>query len=157
MLIQRTCAGLVALLLFSPSSFADDATKDTLVKGSVWKGELTQRGKLPGDPTIPPKFDCEMVVTKRDGENFECELRETTVEGKLTYLCKGTVTRSAGKPFEVKFTSVATKDVSDNFQTFTEVAYKATLKGKTLEGTWKYPKNDKEIELEGKFEFTLEK
>src|SRR5689334_16151259 len=101
MLIQRACACLVALLLFSLGSFAaDDATKDLLVKGSVWKGELTQRGKLQGDPTIPPKFDCEMVVTKRDGDSFECELRETTAEGKLTYLCKGTVTRSAGKPIE---------------------------------------------------------
>ena len=53
---------------------------DPLLKDTVWKGKLTQKGEYKG--AVLPEFDCEFTVTS-DGDKFEAELFEKTDDLKL--------------------------------------------------------------------------
>ena len=83
-------------------------------------------------------------------------LREETPDGgKITYICKGKVARK-GEAIEVTFRSTASKNV-DGLTPVTEIPYKATLKGKVLDGTWSYKDEANNIDIEGDFKFTAPK
>src|SRR6185503_9907511 len=88
------CVGLFALTAASAAPAKDGG--DPLAVESVWKGKLTQKGKI-GDNEVPLDLDTELKVTKRDGTKFEGELKEWNDSGiKLTYLVKGEVTKAKG-------------------------------------------------------------
>lgn len=126
------------------------------MKGSVLKGELTQRGTWMG-LDVPPKFSVEMEITLRDKEDFECILREQTPEGgKVHYRCKGKLIRSPGKPLQVEFRSVECL-LMEGLGSVTDVPYSATLKGDTLEGTWRYVRDNDNINVEGEFKVSRPK
>jgi hypothetical protein len=128
--------------------------EDPLYLESKWTGKLTQKGKIEGRET-PYTLEAELAVVKRDGAKFEGKLREWNDGGiKLTYLVKGNVVKAKdGKSFKVEFKSYDSKDAAS--QTFINIPYTGTLDGKTISGTWKHPKNDNGITIEG--DFKLEK
>lgn len=155
--MSRVVSGLVGcvalFLLTSVSAAPAKDADDPLAVDSVWKGKLTQKGKI-GDNEVPLDLDTELKITKRDAGKFEGELKEWNDSGiKLTYLVKGDVAKTKdGKGFTVEFKSYDFKDAES--QTFLNVPYTGTVAGKKLTGTWKHPKNDDGITLEG--DFTLE-
>jgi hypothetical protein len=141
------------LLLLPVFLVADPTKEDALKQGSILKGELTQRGSWMG-LEVPPKFSVEFEVTKRDKDEFECVLREETPDGgKVHYRCKGLIVRSPGKPLQVEFRSVECL-LMENLGSVTDVPYTATLRGDTLEGTWKYVRENENINVEGDFKFS---
>lgn len=145
---------LVGATGLSAAPAKDDG--DPLRTDSKWKGKLTQKGKI-GDAEVPLDLEAELVVTKRDGEKFEAELKEWNDSGiKLTYLVKGEITKAKdGKGYAVNFKSYDFKDAES--QTFINIPYTGTLTGKRLKGTWKHPKNDGGITIEGDFTLELSK
>ena len=147
---------LLALCLWSATAQEPKKDADPLALDSQWKGKLTQRGKIMGQP-VPPEFDVVLVVTKRKDKDFDCELREKLAEGSfVTYACKGVITPDKDGAFKVNFVSVAVKAASDGFVPVPVVTYTGTINGNALKGTWKYPLNKKEdTELEG--DFSVEK
>lgn len=157
--VKLLCAALAALVA-APASAAPTKGGDPVVAGTVWKGKLTQKGEYMGMAGAPPEFDCEFTVTKRDGERFEAELSEKTDALKLTYLVRGTVKPvdkdNKDKGYKVEFESVGAKDV-ENTEALIKIPYSATLVGKKLKGTWKFPENTDNTTLEGAFEFELTK
>ncbi len=157
--ILRAVAVLVVLVagaLVANAAPAKDG--DPVLIGTVWKGKLTQRGEYQGVGGSPPEFDCEFTITKRDGEKFEAELFEKTDDLKLTYLIRGTITPvdkdKPGKGYKVEFVSKGAKGV-ENTEAILNIPYTATLQGKKLKGTWKFPANDDNTTLEGTFDFDL--
>src|SRR5262245_31494111 len=144
----------VVLTFKSRTDSAPARDGDPLLIGTMWKGKRSQRG---GGPT---GFDCEMKVTKRDGETFEAELYEKSGVIELTYIVKGTVKpvdpMNKEKGYKVEFTSFDAKDLK-NTSAILEVPYKGTLSGKTLKGSWKLPEDSEFGQLEGDFEFELSK
>jgi hypothetical protein len=145
------------VLLIVPALLTADPTKeDSLKQGSILKGELYQRGSWMG-LDVPPKFMVEMEVTKRDKDEFECVLREETPDGgKVHYRCKGTLVRKPGQALQVDFRSVECL-LMEGLGSVTDVPYTATLKGDTLEGTWKYVRENENINVEGDFKFSRPK
>jgi hypothetical protein len=151
---------LSMLLIGGVFAAAPAKDSDPLLIGTVWKGTLTQKGEFMGVGDVPPEFECVFTVTKRDGDKFEAELFEMTKNLKLTYVVRGTVKPTdkdnPDKGYRVEFESVDSKDV-ENTEAITKIPYTATLKGKTLKGTWKYPANNEMTTLEGTFAFELGK
>lgn len=147
-------AALLALVCTAQGVAAPARDGDPLLVGSAWRGKLTQKG---GGPMV---FQCELKVTKRDGESFEAELHEKSDTIELTYLVKGTVKQADPKDrkkgYKVEFESYDAKDVQ-NTTAILKVPYTATLTGKALKGTWKVPDDNKFAPLEGDFEFELGK
>src|SRR5262249_49778482 len=125
---------------------------DPVLKDTVWKGKLTQRG---GGPDL---YECEFKITKRDGDKFEADLYEKTEFLELTYLVRGTIVpvdpKNKEKGYKIEFESYDAKDVK-NTTAILKVPYKATLTGKKIKGTWKLPEDSEFGELEGDFEFEL--
>jgi len=103
------------------------------------------------------RLETELKVTKRDGTKFEGELKEWNDSGiKLTYLVKGEIAKTKdGKAFTVNFKSYDFKDAES--QTFLNIPYTGKIEGKKLTGTWKHPKNDDGITIEGDFSLELSK
>lgn len=126
---------------------------DPLLVGTRWAGTLTQAGMFPGGGAGPPAFRTELRVTRRDGAEFEADLREVTDTLTITYLVKGEVVRAAGgKGYAVAFRSVDAKDVR-NTSPILGIPYAGTAAGRSLKGTWRYqPPGATAIEGE----FTLE-
>lgn len=143
------------LVLAAPAKDGDPA-----LTGTVWKGKLTQKGEFKGTGGGPPEFDCELTITKRDGEKFEADLSEKTDELKVTYLVRGTITlvdkSNKDKGYKIEFESIGSKDV-ENTEAITKIPYTGTVKDKKIKGTWKYPANEDGTTLEGAFEFELTK
>ena len=157
----RTAYGVGACaILFAAVALAAPAKEgDPLPVGSKWKGTLTQKGEIGGVET-PLELETTLTVTKRDGDKFEAELFETTRNLRLTYVVRGTVRpidrNNPEKGWRVEFESVDSKGV-ENTEAITKIPYTATLKGKVLKGTWKYPANAEGTTLEGTFEFEKSK
>jgi hypothetical protein len=146
-----------AVLALGASLIANAAPardEDPVLIGSVWKGKLTQRG---GGPT---GFDCELRITKRDGEKFDAELYEKSDEIELTYLVRGKIKIEMGKDKEkvctIAFESYDAKDVKNTAEIL-NVPYTGTVSGKKIKGTWKLPPDSEFGKLEGDFEFELSK
>lgn len=158
--LKLLCALLLGCWIGQPTLAAPAKDGDPVTAGTVWKGKLTQKGEYKGMDGVPPEFDCEFTVTKRDGEKFEAELFEKTDGLKLTYIVRGTVKPvNKDKPeqgYKVEFESFGSKDV-ENTEALIKIPYTATLTGKKLKGTWKFPANDDGTTLEGAFEFELTK
>ncbi len=158
--LTSAVAVLVALAAGAPVQAAPAKDGDPLLKDTVWKGKLTQKGEYKGAGGAPPEFDCEFTVTKRDGDKFEAELFEKTDDLKLTYLVRGTVRLvdkdKPEKGYAVAFESIGAKAV-ENTEAIIKIPYTATLKDKKLKGAWKYPANDDGTTLEGTFDFELTK
>ena len=131
---------------------------DPFAEGTEWKGKLTQKGNGPGGGEDLVDYDAVLAVTRRRGKVFEAELREKSETRAVTYLVSGTVAPGKAEgSFKVDFESFADKDVGEGTVAYTKIPYTATLKGKGLKGTWKYPKNDQDITLEGGFNLKLAK
>jgi hypothetical protein len=150
------CAALAAIVAAaagaSPRCAAAPAKdNDPLLIGSKWAGKLTQRGTFSGGGAGPPEFDIVLVITKRDNNAFEAELREKTPSLKITYLVKGEVARTAdGKGYALKFQSYDSKDV-ESTTPILGIPYFATLSGKVMKGSWKLTRADEEIDIAGDF------
>ncbi|AWM37708.1 hypothetical protein GobsT_42760 [Gemmata obscuriglobus] len=151
---------LVGCVTALPAGAAPARDGYPVVVGSVWKGKLTQTGEYKGQGGVPPEFECELRILRRDGEKFEAELIERAGERKLTYLVRGTVKpvdkSKSGQEYRVEFVSVGSKDVA-NTEALIKTPYTATLVGQKIKGTWKFPANDDGTTLEGAFEFELAK
>jgi hypothetical protein len=146
---------LVAVFAFAPQGVAAPARDgDPLLLNSTWRGKLTQRG---GGPTL---FECELKITRRDGESFEAELHEKSDTIELTYLVKGTIKpadpKDKKKGYKVEFESYDAKELK-NTSAILKVPYTATLSGKAMKGSWKLPDDNEFAPLEGDFEFELGK
>src|SRR5262249_48091218 len=120
---------LVAMLALAstlPGSAAPARDGDPLLIGTVWKGQLSQRG---GGPT---GFDCELKITKREGEVFEAELAEKSDTIELTYIVRGTIKlvdpKNKEKGYKIEFESFDAKDVK-NTAAILKVPYKGMLSG----------------------------
>lgn len=61
-----------------------------------------------------------------------------------------------GKRHVVTFQSFGSKDVV-NTVPILDIPYRGTVAGRKLEGTWKMPKNDSGIDIEGDFKVELGK
>jgi len=159
-LLKLAVAVLVALNTGVSVQAAPAKDGDSVAAGTVWKGKLTQKGEYKGMGGVPPLFDCEFTITKRDGEKFEADLFEKTDDLKLTYLVRGTIKPvdkdNLEKGYKIEFESIGSKDV-ENTEALIKIPYTATLKDKKLKGTWKFPANDDGTTLEGDFEFELTK
>ncbi|MCI0681241.1 MAG: hypothetical protein L0Y71_03985 [Gemmataceae bacterium] len=142
-----TAASWLTAAAQDPNKEADGLTVD-----SQWKGKLTQRGKIQGDREIPAAFEAVLVVTKRKGADFECELREKAGDATVTYHCKGKVTAGEKGAFKVEFDSVGVVISSEHFIAVERVPYRGAIAGKTMKGTWKVPLNKEDTELDGEFE-----
>ncbi len=150
---------VASLIALAPALVAapvppEDKNPTPLPAGTVWKGKLTQRG---GGPT---GFDCEMKITKRDGEKFEATLYEKSDEIEVTYLVRGVISlvdpKDKDKGFKIEFKSYDAKDVK-NTSEIIGVPYTGTVDAKKIKGTWKLPENSEFGELEGDFEFERQK
>jgi hypothetical protein len=151
-LVISAAFGLTGSLLAAPAK-----DSDSVLVGTKWRGKLTQRGTFSGGANGPPQFDILLVVTKRDGNKFEAELQEKTKSLSVTYLVKGEIAPAAdGKTRTLKFESFDSKDV-DNTAPILGIPYSATLTGKSMKGTWKLKRADKEIDIEGDFTVELGK
>ena len=77
----------VAVLVVAALSFAAAPAKDgdPVLVGTVWKGKLTQKGEFMGGGGVPPEFDCEFTITKRDGNPIT--LRRPYVDPALCIGC----------------------------------------------------------------------
>ena len=148
----------VSLILCAGAAIAatakDDA--DPLAKGTIWKGKLTQKGKIEGKEE-PLTLEATLTITKREGTEFWGDLYEKgagTVEIELTYLVRGNVVPATeGKDFTVKFTSENSRDAKS--RVFLKVPYTGTLAGKTLTGTWKHQDDVLGAAIEGDFSLEL--
>jgi hypothetical protein len=144
----------VGVALQAAAPVPKGADGDPVLKDTLWKGKLTQKGGG------PESYDCVFTITKRDGEKFEAELYEKTDTLELTYLVRGTVKpvdpKNKEKGFKIEFESYAAKDVK-NTSEILNVPYTATLKGKQIKGSWKLPEDSPFGALEGDFEFELSK
>jgi len=123
---------------------------------SSWKGKMTQRGTHPDWGEIPSELDSVFTVTKRDGEDFEAELNESTQTLNITFVCKGKVLRKPGGGFELKFESMEIKKAAPGTVGVVGVLYSAKIQGTSVKGTWKYPENNEGITLAGDFEWSME-
>ena len=158
-MLRLICSATAFSFVCVWSAAAQDGKKeaDGLTVDSVWKGKLTQRGKIKGNKDVPAEFETVMVVTKRKDADFECELREKTGSSTVTYRCKGKVTAGEKGAFKVEFDSTGVVISSDDFLPVEQVPYRGATDGKTLKGTWKVPLNKEDTELEGEFEFERHK
>jgi hypothetical protein len=155
---------VVAVLEIVALSFSNYAAPardgDPVLVGTVWKGKLTQKGEFMGAGGVPPEFDCEFTITKRDGENFEADLYEKTPDLELTYIVRGTIKQvdpqNKEKGYKIEWESVGSKDVK-NTAAIIKIPYTGTVKDKKIKGTWKHPANEDGTTLEGEFEFELAK
>jgi hypothetical protein len=148
---------VIAVLPFSALSFSSAAPVPAGAKegiplpvGTVWKGNLSQRGGGPSG------FECEFTVTKRDGEKFEATLYEKSDEIELTYLVRGTIAlvdeKNKEKGHKIEFKSYEAKDVKNTAEIL-NVPYTGKFDGKKIKGSWKLPEDSPFGELEGDFEF----
>lgn len=149
-------AGAVVLLAVSVLAAAPAPDGDPVLIGSKWEGKLTQRGTFATGGMGPPEFKVVLTITDRDRDTFEAELHEVSEAQslKITYLVKGEIARGKnGKGYVVTFKSVGAKEVENTFPLL-GIPYHATLTGRTMKGTWKIPKNNDGIDIEG--DFTVE-
>ena len=155
--MTRTMCSLSSFaILFALGTAPERGAEDPLIVDSKWTGTLAQKGQIDGNE-VALKLEAELKVTKRDGNKFEGELKEWNDSGiKLTYLVKGDIAKTKeGKGFTVNFKSYDFKDAES--QTFINIPYAGKLEGKKLAGTWKHPKNDDGITIEGDFALELSK
>src|SRR5262245_53119454 len=136
-----------------------DPGNEPLQLKSQYKGKLTQQGKHPDVPNPPAEFECLMVITKRQKTEFEAEMRLKSGGATITYLAKGKMGRitSEENSYTVDFQWVGMKDTSTGYVSIPGVPLSGTLKNGKMKGTWKYPKNDRGITLEGSFELDVER
>src|SRR5262245_24868700 len=105
--IQKTLlVGLTRLLLVG--ALPPLPVDAPLLVDSTWKGKLTQMGKQP-EASLPPEVQATLIVTKRDGDNVEIELREVTEGLDITFLCRGRIARSADSSLSLEFKSYGVK------------------------------------------------
>jgi hypothetical protein len=155
--MRRLACCAVSLIVVSAAVAAPVPETDPLLIGTRWKGKLTQRGTFASGGMGPPEFKVVLTVTKRDRNRFEAELHEVAEAESLsiTYLVKGEITRDPmGKGYVVAFQSFDSKDVV-NTAPILGIPYRGTVTGKKVEGTWKMPKNDNGIDIEGDFSLEL--
>ena len=155
-MIRTMCSLGPIAILFALGAAPERGADDPLLVDSKWTGTLYQKGEIDGSE-VALKLEAELKVTKRDGNKFEGELKEWNDSGiKLTYLVKGDIAKAKdGKSFAVNFKSYDFKDAES--QTFINIPYAGKIEGKKLAGTWKHPKNDDGITIEGDFALELMK
>ena len=155
--MKRSSPWSLAILVLALGALAGaQETKkdaDPLAVGAEWKGKLTQKGKIKGNKDIPAEFQVVMVITQRKDKEFECELREKIDDSFVTYLCKGKFAAGDKETLKLDFESVFLKSASEGFISVPRAKYTGTVNGKTLKGTWKYPVDTEDTELEGEFNF----
>ncbi len=145
---------VMVLVLLKQAVAAPARDRDPFLINSTWRGKLTQNGGGPNE------FQCELKITRRDGENFEAELHEKTDGLELTYLVRGTIRRvdakNRKKGFRVEFESFEARDVQ-NTAPILRVPYTGTLIGNAMKGSWKLPADSPFGPLEGGFQFEFGK
>ncbi|MBX9622410.1 MAG: hypothetical protein K2X82_01205 [Gemmataceae bacterium] len=153
--MPRRWATAVVLVAAGGLAAAPVREADPLLVGTRWTGTLTQKGTFGGGGPGPPKFDTVFTVTRRDGAEFEADLRERTADLDITYIVRGEVVRAAdGKGYTLSFRSVDAKDMV-NTVPILGVPYTGTVAGRTLKGKWVHRRPAEGTEVEG--EFALER
>jgi hypothetical protein len=158
--VERLGVAVFVILVYHQVAAVEPSapTSEPLPLNSQYKGKLTQQGKHPDVPKPPAEFDCILVITKRQKDDFEAEMRLKGGGATITYLANGTVSRStsAETSCKVDFQWVGMKNSSPRFISIPGVPLTGTLEAGKLKGTWRYPKNDRGITLEGTFELQLD-
>lgn len=128
--------------------------EDSLTEHSKWVGKLTQGGSHP-TTNFAAVLDAHLTVVRREGNNVELELRETSNGLDVTFLCRGTVVRLADGQRLLDFRSYGVKQIPNASIYITDVPYSARLVGNALKGMWKYTNHEAGINLRGDFNLTL--
>ncbi|MFL5342174.1 MAG: hypothetical protein ACJ8F7_18665 [Gemmataceae bacterium] len=149
-LFRRVLAVAAVALLFGaePPGLAED---DLLPAESHWKGTLTQRSKSSEGAYFPPELQAELTITRRDGTDFEGELREQSEGLDVTFLVRGKLLRGADKSYAVEFKSYAVKGVPTAAVYYVNVPYTARVSDGGLTGSWAYEDKEAEVALDGEF------
>ena len=152
--------GILSVLLLGISqAWADvpvNSEEDPFQVDTHWKGKLTQRGMNPDWGFIPGELNSDIVITQRDGNDFEAELHESTESLGITFVCKGKIQALGDRTFILSFETVEIKAAQNGTVGLLGVQYTAKVSGKSLKGEWKYPQNNRGITLEGDYEWTQE-
>ncbi len=152
-LLKRTLALTAAVVLFAVcrAEQPNIAEEDFLPVESHWSGMLTQRAKSADGVYFPPELQAELTITKRDGSDFEAELREHAEGLDITFLVRGKLLRGADKSYSIEFKSYAVKGVPNASIYYVNVPYTAQVADGALKGSWNYEDKDDELSLEGEF------
>lgn len=152
----RWAVSLAILLLTIGRGGAETPTtaeEDPLPVDSQWKGKLAQLGSHP-TTSFPPEVDAQLTVLRRDGDDVEIELRETTPAMEITFLCKGRIVRRADMSLTLEMRSYRVKGCPNARSFILDVPYTARIAGDSLKGSWKYVNRSESIDLGGDFQLT---
>ncbi len=127
------------------------AEEDLLPVDSQWKGTLTQRAKTAANLFFPPELNAMLTITKRDGSDFEAELREHSEGLDITFLVRGKLMRGADKSYSIEFKSYDVKGMPNASIYYINVPYTAQISDGALKGNWTYEEKDNGLALEGDF------
>ncbi len=127
------------------------AEEDLLPAGSQWEGKLAQVGAHPSIQ-FPSEVNAVLTITRRDGDAFEAELRETMPGMDITFLCRGRLIRRADMSLLLDMRSTSVKGIPNAGLYIVDVPYTARINGDSIKGTWKYVEKNKGIDLGGDFQ-----
>jgi len=150
-LMLKPILALLAIALFAGAELPTAAEEDLLPVDSQWKGTLTQRAKTPDNIFFPPEFDATLTIVKREGNDFEAELREHTEGLDITFLVRGKLLRGADKSYSIDFKSYDVKALPNAAIYYLNVPYTARISEGGLKGTWSYEQKDSGVALAGEF------
>jgi hypothetical protein len=150
--------GLVLLchVSFARADIPSRGEEDPFQVDAHWKGKLTQRGTNPNWGSIPPELNAELVITQRDGDDFQAELHENTDSLAITFICKGKVEVMPDRTFVLRFETTEIKAAQAGTVGVTGAQYVAKFTGKSIKGDWHFSENNQGISLEGDYELLQE-
>lgn len=124
---------VAAAVMLAPG--AANAAEDLAVKGTVWVGTLKRHAKPPGKPVDVSSTEVKLVVTRREGDEFEADLWAGGASG--LHLKGKIVGKSSAKSVKLTVSKVLKGDWADDIVGRIKVV--GSLKGEKLKLRYTIP------------------